>query len=78
MMGMPTGTQLVYIHDLQRKLHLSAPALSRLCEDRFGCPFPQITKAQASELIAEMKRWRDVPADLKREMGQRDLFEVPS
>lgn len=75
-MTIPTGKQLDYIHDLQRRLHLSAPALNTLCEQRFGCPFYRITKDHASQLIDEMQRWKQVPADLKREMGQQDLFDL--
>ena len=75
-MNIPTGKQLDYIHDLQHKLHLSAPALNTLCQQRFECDIAQITKAQATSLIEEMKRWKAVPADLQREMGQIDLFEV--
>lgn len=75
-MSMPTGKQLDGIHDLQRRLHLSNAALDSLCEDRFGCPFSRITRDQASTLIDEMKHWTEVPADLRREMGQQDLFEV--
>ena len=75
-MNIPTGKQLDSIHDLQHTLHLSAPALNTLCQQRFECDFAQITRAQATSLIEEMKRWKAVPADLKREMGQQDLFEM--
>lgn len=75
-----TVKQTDYIVALQRQLHLSGPLLDLHCQRRYGRPFAGIDRAEASSLIDELQRWRAIPADLLRALGQRDLpgLEVAS
>lgn len=74
----PTTRQHDFVQALQRKLALSDAALDAHCGQRFGSPYAELDRTQVSALLDELQRWEAVPAELKRAMGQMDLFEVPS
>ena len=74
----PTQRQLAYVADLQRRLRISDGALDHHARRRFGLTVADLDRVQVSELLGEMERWESTPAELLREMGQLDLFEVPS
>lgn len=69
----PTQPQIDYVRGLQRHLHLPDHLLDTHCVQRVGVPFAQLSRAQASSLIDELKDWVAIPAELQRAMGQRDL-----
>jgi hypothetical protein len=70
----PTLKQLNYVAVLQKKLGLSDAALDLHCENRFDRPFLECSRAQVSALIDQLVTWKTVPDDLRRAMGQLDLF----
>lgn len=71
---MTTKPQITYVRALQRRLRLPDRTLDQYCTERFGRPFADLDRDQASVLLDEMVGWEDVPASLKRAMGQLDLF----
>ena len=74
MHGLPvTQKQTDYVRALQRALHLSDHMLDNHCVQRFGRTLADLDRAGASSLIDEMTAWKAIPAQLQREMGQRDL-----
>lgn len=70
----PTEPQLDYIRGMQKKLRLSDRLLDAHCEARFGSTRNQLDRRQASALIAEMKDWQSIPAELMRQAGQMELL----
>jgi hypothetical protein len=73
-MNAPTPDQLAYVAGLQKKLHLPAALLDRVCQDRFGRRFADLDRRQVSTLLDEMTTWEALPAELMRAKGQLDLF----
>lgn len=72
--GLPaTPAQTDYVRGLQRGLHLPHRMLDGHCIARFGRPLAGLDRAEVSALIDELKGWQAIPAQLQREMGQRDL-----
>lgn len=69
-----TDDQMKFIRALQSKLKLNDATMDIQSKRMFGVPVAEITIKQASMLIDELKTWKDVPAALRRAMGQADLF----
>lgn len=73
--GLPaTEAQRQYVEGLRKRINLPKRMLDIHCVGRFGCPVEGLDRADVSVLIDELKGWVDVPADLRREAGQLDLF----
>lgn len=68
-----TDAQFAYIHDLAERLHLSPKLIDTYASTRFGTPVKKLSRAEASALLEEMIAWKEIPAQLQRSMGQRDL-----
>lgn len=69
----PTAPQVDYLRSLQRRLRLPDALLDSHCVATWGHGFAELDRAEASVLIDEMLGWRQIPAQLRREAGQRDL-----
>lgn len=74
----PTAAQLAFVETLQRRFHLPDPALDGHCVRRFGTPFADLDRREASALLEEMLGWRDLPAELVKAKGQLELFGMDS
>lgn len=74
----PTPKQLEYVADLCAKLKITTPALDTYCRSEFGQSFEQLSKSECSRLLDSMTTWETTPAELRRAMGQLDLFGVAS
>jgi hypothetical protein len=72
----PSDAQLTYIRGLQKKLRITESMLNGHCQRKYDGPFDALDIRQASALIVEMVQWKAAPAELLREQGQMDLFEV--
>jgi hypothetical protein len=70
----PTEAQIAYVRSLQRQLHLPDRMLDDHTVRTFGKKFSALNRNQVSQLLDELIDWQDLPADMKRAMGQQDLF----
>lgn len=73
-MSEPTTPQIDYVRSLQKQLHLPDAILDNHCISTFGAEFAQLDRHAVSRLIDQMIQWEQLPADLMRAKGQRDLF----
>jgi hypothetical protein len=79
MIGLPpTDPQREYVAGLCRKLHITDAALDGHCVRRYNAPYHRLDRQQVSDLLDEMTGWETTPADMRRAMGQLDLFGVQS
>jgi hypothetical protein len=69
----PTQPQIDYVRAIQRRLHLTNALLDNHCVSRFGRPFADLDKRRVKELLDEMTRWEQIPAEVRRQSGQADL-----
>lgn len=72
----PTDKQIAYVRGMQRRLHLTNALLDNHCQQQWAAPFAELPKDLVSRLIDEMVQWDRIPAQLLREAGQTDMFEV--
>lgn len=70
----PTEPQTDYIAALVKGLHIPKRMLDDHCVREFGRPFAEIDRRQASWLIDQLLAWQENDAELRRAMGQLDLF----
>ena len=74
----PSTEQTAYVKALQKKLRITDSVLDGHCQRKYDGPFAALDRRQVSWLIYEMKSWQSMPAELMRDQGQLDLFEVHS
>jgi hypothetical protein len=72
-MAAPTEKQVAYVRALQKDMHLPKRMLGDHCARRFGCPFAGLDRRQCSDLIDELKRWTELPVEMRLAMGERRL-----
>jgi hypothetical protein len=68
-----TPRQIDYVRALQKDLHLPSRMLDDHCTRRFGCPFAGVDRRRCSDLIDELKRWTELPVEMRVAMGERQL-----
>jgi hypothetical protein len=69
----PSPDQLKFVESLRKQHRLPKPLLDNFCVERFRRPLAELDKRQVSALLDEMIDWKQIPAQLQRAMGQRDL-----
>ncbi len=69
-----TEAQHLYVQALCQKHRVTTAMLDACCEQRWDRPYRLINRYETSELIDEMKTWKQAPAELLRLAGQLDLF----
>ena len=71
-----TERQLLYVSILAEKLKITSLAMDAYCRDQFGADLREMTKQQCSQLIDTMVSWKTAPPEVRRAMGQIDLFTL--
>lgn len=69
-----TRDQVSYLRTLHQRHHVPDTTFDAWVADRFGCRLHELHRTDASRLIDEVKAWTSVPPDIRRAMGQLDLF----
>jgi hypothetical protein len=68
-----TPAQTDYVRALQRKLRLPNRMLDDHRARRFGGPFAELDRRQASALLDELVTWEALPAEMQITLGQQAL-----